>query len=166
MDLVDPCVDRWRSLFDEHFDQLSAALPAARIEHIGSTAIGTIAAKNVVDIIVGVDEHALSNAVQAIQAIGYHLDGRRGQHAWLCWPAVELRQLIAHVVPAGGAEWQRRIRFRDILRADPGLARDYEQLKLRAAARTDDWTEYTGMKKAFVHRVLVMPTPDADVIES
>ena len=80
--------------------------------------------------------------------------------------AVQRRQVIAHVVPAGGAEWQRRIRFRDTLRADPGLARDYEQLKLRAAARTDDWTEYTGMKKAFVHRVLVMPTPDADVIES
>ena len=154
MRLVDPCPSRWRSLFQQHADQLASALPSADIEHIGSTAIATIAAKDVVDIIVGVDVEAFASAVETTKRLGYRLDGRRDLHAWLCWPRVDDRRVIIHLVPAGGDEWVRRIRFRDVLRADRTLAAEYEAIKQRAADATDDWTEYTGMKRDFVQRVL------------
>ena len=130
------------------------------MEHIGSTAIGRIVSKDVVDILLGTDVQSIDDACRRTMELGYHLDGRRGSHAWLCWPGPEQRQVIVHVVPRGGDEWTNRLRFRDALRSRPDLAAEYEALKIRLAGLTEDWAEYTGMKRAFVDRVLVTALDD------
>jgi GrpB-like predicted nucleotidyltransferase (UPF0157 family) len=44
--------------------------------------------------------------------------------------------------------------FRDALRADPELAREYQDLKLRLGSSAADLKEYTAGKRALVSAVL------------
>ncbi len=83
----------------------------------------------------------------------YLLEGQRGEHAWLSWPSVTAREVIVHVVVRDGTQWRRRRAFRDRLTADPALAAQYEQLKLRLAGQQLDLAAYTRAKAAFVLRV-------------
>lgn len=50
--------DGWPARFAEHRDRIAAALGdrARIVEHIGSTAVPGLAAKDVVDILVGIDD--------------------------------------------------------------------------------------------------------------
>lgn len=50
--------DGWSARFAEHRDRIAAALGdrARIVEHIGSTAVPGLAAKDVVDILVGIDD--------------------------------------------------------------------------------------------------------------
>jgi GrpB-like predicted nucleotidyltransferase (UPF0157 family) len=58
------------------------------------------------------------------------------------------------VVDAAGAEWHRRTAFRDALRDDEALRTAYVALKRDIAGDTDDWSEYTARKSAFVREVV------------
>ncbi|WP_157683502.1 GrpB family protein [Microlunatus soli] len=154
MILVAPRPADWNLRFGEHTTRISTAAPDARIEHIGSTAIGGIASKDVVDILVGTAPPAHSGMVETLTTNGYVLEGERDRHAWLCWPDVACRQVIIHVVDLDGREWHRRLLFRDRLRSDPALAARYQALKLAIAADTDNWGEYTARKADFVREAL------------
>lgn len=56
-----------------------------------------------------------------------------------------------HLTEPGSDLWRERLVFRNALRADPGLAAEYEALKL-ALAR--DQVDYTRSKRPFVAEVL------------
>ena len=152
MDLISPDPGRWAARFDRHRWRIRLALPQARTEHIGSTAIDSICAKDVVDILVG--EVDVTAAAQALLSAGYVIEGERPNHIWLCWPDPQQREAVVHVVIAEGDIWHQRLLFRDFLKRSPAEARAYEALKQRLAAQTDDWGEYTAQKAAFVARIL------------
>jgi GrpB-like predicted nucleotidyltransferase (UPF0157 family) len=54
----------------------------------------------------------------------------------------------------GSSLWQERFAFRDALRADPQLVREYAALKRRLAAEHTEMAAYTRDKREFVARVL------------
>lgn len=152
MELVPANPTQWAERFERHRLRITDVLPEAQIEHIGSTAIGHILAKDVVDVLVGVQE--VSAAAQALVQAGYIAEGERPGHAWLCWPHPEQREAVVHVAQTDGEIWRKRLAFRDYLRKHPAEARAYEALKVEIATRTDDWGEYTAQKAAFVARIL------------
>ena len=153
MRLSDPKPAEWTARFELHRKRIELACPQAAAQHIGSTAIPGIQAKDVVDILVGVTADELANTAAGLVSAGYVQEGNREGHIWLCWPAPEQREAVVHVVEAGGGVWQRRLAFRDHLRQHPAEARAYEALKRQIAERTDDWGEYTQQKTAFVARI-------------
>jgi GrpB-like predicted nucleotidyltransferase (UPF0157 family) len=53
---------------------------------IGSTAIGGIRSKDVVDLLVGVPSDACSDATERLKSAGYVVEGERTGHSWLCRP--------------------------------------------------------------------------------
>jgi GrpB-like predicted nucleotidyltransferase (UPF0157 family) len=130
---------------------------AGPIEHIGSTAVPGLAAKPIIDIMAPVVslEHA-SPAINALPNLGYcYFPYRPEEMHWFCKPSPALRTHHLHLVPVESTLWAQRLAFRDALRSDPAVVREYEQLKLQLAAEfKHDREAYTEGKSHFVQAVL------------
>lgn len=127
------------------------------IEHVGSTAVPGLAAKPVIDVMVGVESLDASRAaLPLLEALGYtYAPYRADVMHWLCKPSFAHRTHHLHLVPFESALWRDRLAFRDALRADAALARRYEALKRELAAKfRDDREAYTEGKTPFVEAVL------------
>jgi GrpB-like predicted nucleotidyltransferase (UPF0157 family) len=130
---------------------------ATVIEHIGSTAVPGLAAKPVIDIMAGVRTLEESRpAIDALAALEYlHFPYKPDVMHWFCKPSPQHRTHHLHLVPIGSALWKERLAFRDALRHDPALAREYAALKVRLAGELEhDREAYTEAKGPFVRAVL------------
>jgi GrpB-like predicted nucleotidyltransferase (UPF0157 family) len=149
-------------VFDTVRDELSSALVPieATIEHIGSTSVPGLAAKPVIDVLVGVRVLAdVESKIAALGACGYgyvqkyerELPTRR----YFLKSSVSSLRVHVHAVERGSRLWREHLGFRDALRMDPGLRVRYQQLKLQlAAVHADDKSAYTAAKAPFIQSVL------------
>lgn len=65
---------QWRKMFEEEKPLLQAVLGevSAKVEHIGSTAVNGLAAKPVIDIMIGLPDFSVAdNLVPKIETLGY-----------------------------------------------------------------------------------------------
>jgi GrpB-like predicted nucleotidyltransferase (UPF0157 family) len=154
----------WPGLFAVEAARLRAALDAeliVGIEHFGSTAVPGLAAKPIIDILIAVQSLARAKAtmIQPILALGYvywseNPDGDRMFFVKGMPPYGERRTHHIHITEPGGEMWQRRLAFRDYLRANSDEARRYELLKRDLAARfPTDREAYTEAKTEYVEAV-------------
>lgn len=149
---------RWAARFAEERQRIAGALGAFAlgVEHIGSTAVPGLAAKPILDLLVGVRPMPPGpEPIAALGRLGYdHLGehGIPGRHFFARgWPRTHHLHLVEH----GGAFWTSHLRFRDHLRAHPEEARAYAALKRELAARyRRDRFRYTEMKSAFIAAAL------------
>jgi GrpB-like predicted nucleotidyltransferase (UPF0157 family) len=116
---------------------------AVRIDHIGSTAVPGLAAKDVIDVQVTVATLDAGTLVPALAPLGYTLwEGITGDHVppgrddppeeWrkLFFRAPEgQRRTNLHIRQVGRANQRYALLFRDYLRADPRVVGAYEQVK-------------------------------------
>lgn len=133
---------------------------ALRVDHIGSTSVPGLAAKDVIDVQVSVAcfDQAL---VDAFSSIGYALhEGIQGDHLPPGWQGSESeweklffncppgqRRTNMHVRILGRANQRYALLFRDYLRAHPAAAAGYEALKRKLAAYAgDDRPAYVDIK--------------------
>jgi GrpB-like predicted nucleotidyltransferase (UPF0157 family) len=150
----------WPARFAEEravLEDLLAHWLVADIEHVGSTAVPGLAAKPVIDIMVPVESlEASRGSIDAAGRAGYvYWPYKADVMHWLCKPSAAHRTHHLHVVPFGSPLWSDRLRFRDALRRDSGLAERYAELKLRLARRhRHDREAYTEGKADFVRAVL------------
>ena len=126
------------------------------IEHVGSTAVPGLAAKPVVDIMVGVrDLEEARAAIPLLAAESYCYHPYRDYFHWFCKPSPEYREFHLYLIEPTHPQWHARLAFRDRLRADPAAAAEYEALKRTLAVEhRDDREAYTDAKVAFVERVV------------
>lgn len=133
--------------------RLADALAPLRvqIDHVGSTSVPGLAAKPVIDLQVQVPGLADECAyVPALQALGLVLRARGGDFRFLRPPAGAARDVHVHVCETGSDWAVEHLAFRDALRADAALAREYEQLKRRLAATVGGRADYNRGKEAFI----------------
>jgi GrpB-like predicted nucleotidyltransferase (UPF0157 family) len=152
----------WPAQFLAERERLLSALPDAFIElqHIGSTAVPSIRAKPVIDIIAGVDSIATAEGLaQQVCASGYGtsaefnatLTDRKWFMRWLNGHRTHHLHLVVHEGPV----WHEHLRFRDLLRAQPELRQQYAQLKSSLEqAHANDREAYTDAKAEFVRSAL------------
>lgn len=160
VELVAPRPTEWARRYEGVAAELRNALGAnVRIEHIGSTAVPDLPAKDVVDVLVGVSHEGILSAVNTLVEEGFELDGQRPEHAWLTRRAAGRRVCVVHVVQADSPRWTRRIAFRDLLREEEAARAEYLAVKLAAAAETSNWNDYTLAKTTVVHSLIDMRTP-------
>jgi len=129
------------------------------VEHVGSTAVPGLAAKPIIDLMASVDDPdtVVAQAGERLAADGWcyvraELDERPWRRFFIK-PDASGRRRIAHlhVIKAGNPRWSQQIAFRDALRHDDELARQYGDLKQQLAARhADDREAYGRAKTKFI----------------
>jgi GrpB-like predicted nucleotidyltransferase (UPF0157 family) len=128
------------------------------IHHIGSTAIPGLAAKPIIDMMAGVrDLEGARAAVAPLHLHSYEYTPHRpGTHHFSKPPGPWWTYTHGlHLTEPESDLWCERLAFRDALRADPALAAEYADLKVRLATEHGIEVErYTVGKRAFVARVL------------
>lgn len=148
----------WAELYENEAVRLRQGLgpTALRIEHVGSTAVPGLAAKNIVDIQISVASLRDGQLFASqLEALGY-VDVPDDEPAHRFFKLVdEAGHRLVHIhVCAIGSEWERRhIFFRDYLRKHPETVREYEDLKKKLASRFDDINEYADAKTDFIRRI-------------
>jgi GrpB-like predicted nucleotidyltransferase (UPF0157 family) len=129
---------------------------AAPVEHIGSTSVPGLAAKPILDMMAGVsDLRTARDAIPVLASHGYAHAQHRPATLWFHKARTEsVPEQGLHLTEPGSSLWRERLAFRDALRADPLLARQYQELKERLAADSSDIAAYTAGKREFVVQVL------------
>ncbi|MCC3158451.1 GrpB family protein [Hymenobacter sp. 15J16-1T3B] len=147
--------------------QAWAASAGARIEHIGSTAVPGLCAKDVIDVQLTVPDLDAAGLLQPLWQAGFR-QGREWQYdqfhdlpaaspelrkLYLREPAGE-RRLHLHVREAGRFNARFALLFRDYLRAEPAARDEYALLKQRAAALFPTSIEgYLYLKEPVFHLI-------------
>ncbi len=125
------------------------------VEHVGSTSVPGLAAKPVVDLAVVVRGEDVPHAVERLAPLGYAYQGEQGipgRHAFRSPPGETKHHLYVCVPESPGL--RDHLLFRDHLRAHPGTAREYAELKRRLATEhRDDRDAYQQAKSAFIESV-------------
>ncbi|HET7559457.1 MAG TPA: methylated-DNA--[protein]-cysteine S-methyltransferase [Limnochordia bacterium] len=151
---------RWPERYAAEADAIREALgdEAVAVEHVGSSAVEGLAAKPIVDVLVGLHGDAPGKrAVERIEALGYEARGEAGIPGRSYFRKGRPRRFHMHMVRWGSTFWREQLLFRDYLRAH-GERRDaYAALKRHLADRhRADRAAYTEAKAGFVAETLAL----------
>jgi tRNA threonylcarbamoyladenosine biosynthesis protein TsaE len=150
----------WPAAYEREAARVARALGPAVVElaHVGSTAVPGLAGKGTIDIAAGVATLELEpDRIAAMEALGYETVLEEERRRFRRGEGVPW-EFIVHVVEWGSAAWRAQIAFRDTLRADPALTREYDALKRRLLAERAAW--YSGAdKRTFIETVLAGAQP-------
>jgi GrpB-like predicted nucleotidyltransferase (UPF0157 family) len=127
----------WDAGFRAEAESLERAFASLEphIEHVGTTAIPGSAARPIIDIAVGTTKPTAERSLQeTLRGYGYRARAESdfGTRLYVRWQR-GLPTHHVHVVEYLGKQWQQMLRFRDVLRIDTRLAREYEWLRRRFA---------------------------------
>lgn len=148
-------------MFERERNSLDTIMGAGAgfIEHIGSTSVSGLAAKPVIDIMIGLRDFSVADKlVPGIVSLGYEYvpkyeDEMPYRRFFKKYAGGTATHQI-HMVQAGGEFWQRHLLFRDYLRANPDMAASYAVLKRELAKLDwDDVNDYADAKSAFIRNI-------------
>ena len=155
----------WPAQFEKEAARLRTAFSPwliTRMEHMGSTAVPGLAAKPILDLLVGVVslDEARQKAVPILAEMGYaywHDNPDDATHFFFVKglpPSALRRTHHIHMVEPGSPFWER-LRFRDYLRTHAGDRDAYAALKRDLAVRfADDREAYTDAKTEFIKAIM------------
>jgi GrpB-like predicted nucleotidyltransferase (UPF0157 family) len=128
------------------------------IQHIGSTAVPGLAAKPVVDMLIGVADldEARRSVVGPLADLGYDYvpEYEAVMPQRLYFRKGDPRGFHIHMVEPGGEFWDRHLRFRNYLREHPEAVAEYAALKKRLAEEHgSDMDGYTDAKSDFIRGI-------------
>lgn len=152
----------WQKEFSRVKEQLlqATSLLPHQIEHVGSTAIQSMAAKPIVDMVVGIDsiESVDPQLFKELQSIGFlRLRVERPIEIVLAKftdDTYAMKTHYIHLVEHGGNVWNNLIFFRDYLNANEEARQKYLAIKLEYLKTSSSGIqEYTEFKEAFVQEI-------------
>lgn len=160
----------WPAEFEQERTRLHTALGSivTTIEHVGSTAVPGLAAKPIIDMLVGV--HNLSEArvrsIEALAALGYTY--MADYEAWLPGEMLFRKGTPgpwthhAHVMERSSPRWDELMLVRDYLRTHHDVATAYGELKKAlAAVFQDDIAGFRDAKRPFLQAVMARARTDS-----
>lgn len=128
--------------------------PSARVEHVGSTSIPSVHAKPILDIAILCGAKGVEEVASALQALGYDFRGRyddqQAGHYYAVLERGPVRLCQAHIFSEETAQWRSMLTFRDVLRQNRELAREYDEYKLGLAKSVADKRVYAEIKTRWV----------------
>lgn len=150
----------WPGEFASERVRLVQALgPLAKgVEHYGSTSVPGMRAKPILDIIVGLAFLSDWEACRdPLLTLGYDYAahaGVPGHHIFGRGRDGTERTHLVHLVQFGGYSWVSNLAFRDVLRTDPQLRRDYLAIKEKAVSDAPgSRARYNELKRDFIDRI-------------
>jgi GrpB-like predicted nucleotidyltransferase (UPF0157 family) len=159
---IEPYDPGWPDRFADQQGRVTELLGpwlAGPVEHIGSTSVPGLPAKPIIDMLAPVRSlDAAQDAVGVLEADGWLFwpdDPCRHYRLWFLRPRPQARTHHLHVVERDHVQARALLAFRDALRDDPALCREYARLKTQLAEEyRDNRNAYTNAKVGFVERVL------------
>jgi GrpB-like predicted nucleotidyltransferase (UPF0157 family) len=161
----------WAALFEHECTRLHDVLGALvlAIEHVGSTAVPGLAAKPIIDLLVGVRSltTARSCCIEPLQALGYaylpqYESWLPGELFFRKGPPGPWTHHV-HVMEPTNPRWGTFVLFRDYLRRHPEIVDAYAHLKKALAVVFDaDIAGYRNAKDPFIQGVLVKARAERD----
>lgn len=158
----------WEAEFEEIASELRVTTGnrAERIDHIGSTAVPNLAAKDVIDIQISVSDLAKSEVVELLKAIGYvNVEGAADNLVGFPSASEELakrfmlqpegqRRTHVHIREVGRLSQRYPLLFRDYLRSNSVVRDAYQMIKSELAQRfIDDSESYYAIKDPYMDTV-------------
>jgi GrpB-like predicted nucleotidyltransferase (UPF0157 family) len=159
IDMV-PHDPQWRQEFQQEAEQITVTLGSAvvTVHHMGSTAIPTVYAKPVIDLLLVVQSvAALDEKQPAMEALGYEALGEfgiPGRRYFRRNNALGDRTHQVHAFETGSPQITRHLAFRDYIIAHPETAQEYSDLKRELAAQyPNDIEAYMDGKDEFIQEI-------------
>ncbi|SDG91830.1 dephospho-CoA kinase [Lentzea fradiae] len=124
--------------------RIALAAGGRRVEHIGSTSVPGLAAKDVLDFQLAVEDMDAADSLRgALEQAGFpymgpYVDTPRGEGNWdkrLHAGADPGRRVHLHLRVEGAANWRWALDFRDWLRHDDAAREEYAKIKLGLSER-------------------------------
>lgn len=165
--VIEPYSPSWPREFNRVARRLREILGprALRIDHIGSTAVAGLAAKNRIDVQVTVADLADANPLGAagfeeFTPVADHRppSAEGGEQDWqkrFFTTGDDERRANVHVRVDGRANQRYALLFRDYLREHPASAAAYAELKRRLAAELRDVQRYADVKDPACDLIMV-----------
>lgn len=153
----------WTTLFEKEKQNMIKILGseiALRIEHIGSTAVPNLSAKPTIDILVEIPVKAGIKEIIIRRMIENNYILMQEQTKYLVfakgYTPTGIEKISFHVHMGTKEQeflWDR-IYFRDYLKMNPSVAKEYEKLKLKLAETYKHYREaYTEKKTEFICKI-------------
>ncbi|KRD73477.1 GrpB family protein [Lysobacter sp. Root983] len=157
-----PYSPTWPLVFQDLRQELLPAFAGVPIEimHVGSTSVPGLAAKPVIDLLLGAPTLAKIEArIADIVSLGYtyrpHYEAAIPRRRYFVKDITGDPRIHLHCVEQGGRLWREHLHFRDLLRADDAHRSEYEALKRRLAiVHADDKAAYTLEKGVYIRSLL------------
>lgn len=150
-------VRAWADEFEQEKRRLAEVLGdlVVAIEHVGSTAVPALRAKPIIDIAIAVAPgFDIATISSRLEAAGYEFAvnaGTNGGYIFFREARGGMRTHHLHVIESTDPQWSNYLKFRECLRRDEQLRREYESLKARLARQfPSDREAYTESKAAFI----------------
>lgn len=153
----------WPAQFEQERMRLHTALGSivTTIEHVGSTAVPGLAAKPIIDVLVGVRNvgEARARSIETLEAVGYRYIAE--YEAWLPGEMLFRKGIPgpwthhAHVMESSSPRWEELVLVRDYLRTHSEVAEAYGSLKKALAVLfQDDIAGFREAKRPFLRAVM------------
>lgn len=150
----------WPAAFARHEERIRAALPSPHvtIDHIGSTSVPGLAAKAIIDIVIGVaDITAEEDYLPQLLGAGYVLRVREPGHRLVRTPE---RDVHVHILEVTNPALETYLVFRDRLRADAADRELYAHTKHTLVGQFDDMNAYSDAKTDVITAILARARAD------
>lgn len=150
----------WPQRFEQERTRLLQALkdtPVVDIQHVGSTAIPGLSAKNIIDLAVAVRPPLDAPRYgEVLGSLGYRFHGPSPidpGFSWF-WRQNEDGALVIHLCDARAVWFTNLLRSRDYLREHPQEREEYERLKHQLASEPgQSWLEYSVLKSHLLQQL-------------
>ncbi|WP_042224732.1 GrpB family protein [Oceanobacillus manasiensis] len=153
-----PWTEDWEREFLYEKEKIQALISEyiLDVHHIGSTAVKHLCAKPILDIAIELrDFSGGDNCIFPLESLGYAYKGTNILPDRHYFSKGEPRTHQIHMYQTGSSYLKEQLQFRDILRSNAIVRKDYEKIKQNLASENrHNKHKYAEMKTAFVSTVL------------
>ena len=128
------------------------------IEHIGSTSVKNLASKPIIDILIGIKKKELDDYISPIKDLGFsyikEYEKEIPNRRFFFLENNSTRIAHIHLVEANSKWYKRHIAFRNELRTNKTVKKEYENLKFNLAKNEwKDSNDYSDAKTKFIRTI-------------
>ena len=147
--------DRNLTIFDQLKRVIINAIPFARVEHIGASAIPGAVSKGDLDIFVGVPKNKHEECLEKIISLGFKIKEDTLRTDSLCMLiSDEYACDTAIQLVVNGSEFEFFLTFRNKLMRNESLLLEYNRIKQQYQSSSEE--EYRKAKSTFINDVLAL----------
>lgn len=143
---------RCAQLYNSYQKDISALLPFAKIEHIGSSAIPNAISKGDLDIYIEVMSEQFEFAIEQLKTLNFIEKQNTLRTHELCMLESLNNDDVAFQIVATDSVFTFFLAFKNKLINSPTLVNEYNELKLQCSHLDPD--QYRTIKSDFINRVL------------